>query len=398
MSVSKRAIAIWIIGVFLAGAAGVNALGNVMQKRNPMLAMQVASGNGVAKAEAADLLVQSAIIQNKGEMPDTLPDATATLARDAFLSEPLAAEAPRVLAFYNDTLGPDEKQSARALMRMVPKVSKRETAANIWLSEDYAVLGDDARALYFFDLTMRVSTESTLLLLPRLVEIASRDDAIRPLANLLEADPPWLDQFWREAVKQVPRAQSVAKLRRLTAPPDGMRDEVDRQLLANLVQQQQFGEASRLAAFLAGRQASSAFVSNFDTVPAFPPFDWELINEGGYGAFVDEEEMSLLLSASPGEQGVAARRLLPLQPGRYAITLSDVEFTSPEMTLEARTRCPDNSVLLTHALSADGDDLRAEWQVDSPPCEFYWLEIRLELPTAADPVDASITKIELTRS
>ncbi len=398
MSSSKRNIAIWVAGLALAIVSGTSAVGGYAQKRNPALAVLAAPGNGLAKAHLADGVLKGVILQNKGEMPEAIPDLATAYAREAFLKEPLAAEAPRILALSRASEGGEGTASARKLMRLIPAISKRETSATLWLSDDYAKLKDDAQALYFLDLTLRASSRSKELLLPMMVNIADREEAIAPLARALDRDPPWLAEFWAEAVKQVPRAKAIAKLRETSEPPETMREEVDKQLLNNLVQQGAYAEAADLSAILTGAKRSASFTSRFDIFPKYPPFDWELVSEGGYGAFIDGENKALLMSAMSGERGVAARRMLPLERGRYTLTLKDVEQSSDSVTLKVQTRCPDDSAQVVHELTPRGDNLQAEWQVAGVPCDYYWLEIIIDVPSDDQPVDVRIGAMTLSKN
>lgn len=398
MSSSKRNMAIWVAGVFLAVLAGATSVGGYAQKRNPPLAVMASPGNGLAKAELADAILRGAIIQNSGEMPDEVPAQAVAFAREAFLKEPLASGPPRIIALERASSKGAGEDGARALMRLIPAISKRETSATLWLSDDYAKLKDDEQALYFLDLTLRASSRSKELLLPRMVDITNREDAIAPLARALDREPPWLTDFWGEAVKQVPRAKGVAQLREISEPPESARAEIDRQLLNNLVQQGAYSEAAGLTAFLDGSKVSASFTSRFDTFPNFPPFDWELISEGGFGAFIDGENKTLLMSAMSGERGIAARRMLPLERGRYTLTLKDVEHSSDSVILRAQTRCPDDSAQVVHELTRSGEDLLAEWQVAGVPCDYYWLELIIDVPTGGEPVDVRIGSLSLSKS
>lgn len=398
MSKSKRNIAIWVAGVVLAVVAGTNAVGGYAHKRNPPLAVMAAPGNGLAKAKMADAVLKGAILQNKGEMPEEIPALATAYAREAFLTEPLAAEAPRILALSRISADGEGVEAARALMRLIPAISKRETSATLWLSDDYAKLKDDAQALYFLDLTLRASSRSKELLLPMMVDIANREEAIAPLARALDRDPPWLAEFWAEAVKQVPRAKAIAKLRETSEPPEAVKEATDKQLLDNLVQQGAFAEAADLTAFLSGAARSASFTSQFDAFPKFPPFDWELLSEGGFGAFIDGESKTLLMSAMSGERGVVARRILPLEQGRYTLTLRDVERSSDSVILRAQTRCPDDSAQVVHELKPSGKTLRAEWQVAGSPCDYYWLELIIDVPSDDEPVDVRIGSVTLAKS
>ncbi|MEP0189416.1 MAG: hypothetical protein ABJP70_02940 [Erythrobacter sp.] len=398
MSTSERNFAIWAAGLALAILSGAGAVGGYAHKRNPPLAVIASPGNGLAKAQMADAVLKAAILENKGEIPKAIPDLATAYAREAFLKEPLAAEAPRILALSRVSEDGEGTASARALMRLIPAISKRETSATLWLSDDYAKLKDDAQALYFLDLTLRASSRSKELLLPMMVNIADREEAIAPLTRALDRNPPWLAEFWAEAVKQVPRAKAIAKLRESSEPPESVRADVDRRLLDNLVQQGAFAEAADLTSFLAGAQRSASFTSPFETFPKYPPFDWELVSEGGYGAFIDGENTMLLMSAMSGERGVAARRILPLEAGRYTLTLKDVELSSDSVILKAQTRCPDDSAQVVHDLKQSGDNLRAEWQVAGVPCDYYWLEIMIDVPSDDQPVDVRIDSMTLSKN
>ena len=401
----SRAVGFTIAGLVLAVVSAANAAGNVLQRHAPALSVSAVPENGRAYAEAAHDVLKLAVVENDGEMPEQIPARAVLLAKRGFTSEPLAPQNSWIVALDRDAQG--DREGARALMRAVSTATRRESPANLWLGEDYARLEDDENLYRYLDLTVRTSASARPVVLPQLVGALASVDAVKPLSILLEGNPPWARDFWREAVRRPQFAGNLSRLRMAlgkadetraaSAAEDTFQLSLDRAILESLIERNQLAEAASFYGFLSSSQPSAEFTSDFAQAPVYPPFDWDLAQEGEYGASVIPSRGRVLLSGINGARGVAARRLLKLEQGRFRVTLEGMTSTSQAATLQVRTRCVGATSVTPIPMQAEGESLTGQWEVASKPCDWYWLELQINVPSDSDPADIEFSTISVSK-
>lgn len=392
---SARIGLIWLTGLALAVLSGMAATGAVSSARLPLAAVGMIPESGRVYADAADAVLKQAIRANDGALPETIPAASVTFARRAFALEPLAVQAPRIIALARASEG--RLEDARRIMRLLPPLSKREAAANVWLSQDYARLGRDAEAFEYFDMTLRVSESSAPLIIPPLVTGLEQERLREPLARLLRARPPWAEDFWLEAVRRPAIAEPAMRLRMELGRQRGDALAVDRELIRNLVDEGRFDDAQTYFRFLTGERVARDLDFPFERAPAFPPIDWELLTDGNFSSAIDPQAGRMLISAAPASRGVVARRLVTLEPGNYRTSVSYRASPSEDVALALTLRCaevraqPIRSAPFA-ATSSQSQVLRFEGQ-----CRNYLLEIDYRNGAATDGADIAIDTITLRK-
>jgi hypothetical protein len=392
---SARTGLIWLAGLALAGFSGMAAFSSVTSGRVPLAAVGVTPENGQVFAAAGDAILKRAIKENKGALPETIPQASVDFALRAFAIEPLAVEALRIVALARAAEG--ETDEARRIMRLIPPLSKREAATNVWLSSDYARQGQEAEAFAFFDMTLRVSDSTAPLLIPPLVKGLEREELRAPLAKLLRAGPPWEGAFWIEAVRRPEVALPAMRLRMDLGRKGDDSLAVDRGLIANLVEDRKFAEALVYYRFLNGTAVSKDLTFEFERVPTFPPLDWELLADGDFSASIQPEAGKMLISAGESTRGTVARRLVLLEPGNYRTFVAYETSLPDDVTVSLSLRCGEaaSEPIRSEPFQAN---MRREQVVSlSGDCQAYLLDIAYANTSPNDAVDILIETVSLSR-
>ncbi len=379
---------IWIIALILAGITASHAVGSVGKRIAPTAALSSFPANGFVYAGASDAILKSSVIANEGKIPEKIDPMAGKLAKKGFLLEPTAASAVRMVAF--DLASQGDQERARALMRMVLTISKRDRIANFWLVDDYGKLDDIDNALKYYDITLRTSQSAAELLLPTMVTALQNDAFVEPFAKLLVGRPPWAENFWQKLVNSRESITNAADLRlRLQKRDISIPMQSEQRLIAQLVRYGHLEEAQMVyGALTTAKKTAGQLVSNadFNDAGGLPPFDWQLNSEGEYGASISPEDGQLLVSAVPGASGVAARQLVTLEPGTYQLSAKIDSGKLDTTRLDAKLRCatspPANNLVATISLSKTG--VEQKFLIPSADCRYYWVDLDIKIPKEGD--------------
>jgi len=280
-------------------------------------------------------------------------------------------QAVRNLALSYQANG-DHSRATR-LMRLAARLSARDTAANMWLVEDYLRGSDLARATALIDATLRTDIGASEKLLPGLVGLLETPGAEPVMLDLLANDPPWGHDFW-SAVLQSGAARGAATSLRIALHQRGLAlaPGHDARLIEQLVEARDFALAF-------------ALYDAADKAAQYPPIDWRLA--GGTGLAVSREAgAELAISALAGSSGVLAQRLVALPRGHYTLTIDT------DAPLTAHITCAHLQGERTLAVTLPGSG-----SFEQPTeCRHAWLTLLL------DPADAdrslTVDSLSLTRS
>ena len=394
-AISKRTYGIWLVGIVLAIMSAMAALAPVGATRAPLLATSMVPENGRAHAEAADLLLKQEIMARNGEMPEAIPFRSVAFANRAFVTEPLAVEALRIIALDRESRG--KLDEARAIMRLLPNLSKREGPANLWLSQDYGRLGLEEEAFSYFDMTLRVSESSAPLVIPPLVQGLEQDKLIAPLAELLRVNPPWAEDFWLEVGRRPQIAEPAARLRMMMGREYFTKLGKDRSLITNLVRRGKIDEALVLYRYLTGQKLSRDLEFEFASSPKYPPFDWQLLSEGNFSSSIEPDMAQLHVSAAPGSSGVVARRMLSLEPGSYRVSINFQATMERDVGVEVALRCAEESGETWRTLSFAQQSSATQTIGPVGACPYHFLEVSYQNESRIDAVDLAISSISLQK-
>jgi hypothetical protein len=385
MPIPARIIAA-TVAVAVAYFATTAAIALAMAPSNPGLAgsMPLANGPALARAARADLAARFAAQPQSGPNAEgdifrmAVPPPIRASALAAFKKEPLATEAVVVAALAESRAKPER---ARAILRQVHRLTKRDEAVALWLAQDAARRSDIPATLRHFDEVLRTSSQSRPLVLQRFAIATSNPEFRTSMARLIAARPPWADEFWTQGSQLPEAASALAELRIILASSAGPSDNTADQRIANaLIGQGRFELARRLHRSVLGRNLPETIVRNpdFNTLSVMPPVDWEVYSTGEFGSEIATEETMLVAYGSRNPGGVVARQWIQLLPGQYrlrAVLRTFGKIAGDEVALIVScleggpAREPRILVL------ADGQN---EMQIaPQAGCNNYWLDVRL---------------------
>lgn len=220
-----------------------------------------------------------------------------------------------------------DKRRARVAMVQAERISRRDSAVQLWLGADRLANGAIAPGLRHYDLMIRSDQQAASAIIPRMAMIMLAPEGRRQLAPYIRDDNPWLLSLFQSAVTDLPRTAPVAQLlvdRRKTAPDSqGMRQVYDA-LMNRLVNERAYSLALRLYPLLPGaksaslRNVSGSVDGQIDQ--GYPPFIWNFSDRNEQGAeFVSVEGggTGLDIFGAPGTVGIAATKLVTPKPGDF---------------------------------------------------------------------------------
>ena len=307
---------------YLAWLSFIHAVANVTWQQNPDMALRFVPDHPLALSRKADELFASK------QDPATLAKVEA-MAKESVRGGALNPVAIRLLGYVADARGDQNK--ARELMLLSQKVSRRDFGTQLWLIEDAVARGDKKQALYHYDIAMRTTPSSRLILFPTLVGALSDPEVRKGLAPYLRSEPNWLGSLLSEAIATSENPANVADLLVRAGPLSDT--EVNRNiantLLATLAAKSKFPAFRQYYASLPdSREAAlvSVSLSNSTVGLRYPVAGWQLVDHPAIGgAFSSPDKAgrySLSAFAGSGERGELMRKYLFLKPGNYRFAAS----------------------------------------------------------------------------
>jgi hypothetical protein len=307
----------WVLAAVIVLLAMRNALISGLSMRAPDIAMTLSPYNATAVVARFD----RSLVANDADQRRILTDVKSPTR--SLTNAPLDPGAFRVLALAKSELGknPDE---VRRLMQASERLSRRDLAVQLWLIEDAVARNDPNAALVHYDRALSVHPDVSVLLFPVMAGALDAEQIIGALAPYLRAWRPWIPAFMEFAVNNAAEPRDVLLLLRRSAirPTDPKIRPYERLLLAQLVVKGRYKEAHALAVAMAGTDARRLSQFDFSGVSADPdlqPFSWTLGMEGGIDARPTADS-GLEISVSQSTKGVAASRVVYIQPGRHIFT------------------------------------------------------------------------------
>lgn len=390
------------LGVLAAAAVGATSFAIANQTRKPAVAMAVGvPPQGLAQAGVARALYGSRLVKNPKARPGA-PERR--LAERAFAAEPLAANALPILIAGLAADG--DRQQSEALLQLAGKVTRRDRLINAMLIDEELPKNRPDRVIKLFDRAMAVSYEVRGFYLERLADATAAPGALQALVPMLGRSPDWSAEYWNAVVLRPQVVPQAGELRlRIAAAPWNQRKQLgsDAGLIRELITAKQFETASALAGAMGLKAApgDSLIDPGFSQTPRFPPIDWELVESGEIGVSIDRAKGNLLLSSLPASEGIVARQLTALAPGRYRLNwqVSGLK-TAPGTELRFRLSCVDPGLdggkSLDSALLTDGSGNHVV-TVPTSACRWFWLTLELDTMNVDSGVDIALDRISLRR-
>jgi hypothetical protein len=247
----------------------------------------------------------------------------------ALRSEPLSSRGLRQLGTYYTMVGNVPK--GRQLIEMSAQLSHRDTPGQLWLISDYLRNGKSRDALQAIDIVIRTQPQTRDAAFGALGNALVDPEFRKVFVPYVRSKPSWLKPFiqFNVSMKQ-PQLLSQTLMQMQPLSQDIFDDRTAGELLSALVNRAPIEEARQFYLKMPGAHAKALTSIDFarpgDTF-RFPPFGWELTNDGNVQGFgdIDNGRVGLEGLAVPGRSGTVARKLLFLRPGTYRWT-GDADF------------------------------------------------------------------------
>lgn len=236
---------------------------------------------------------------------------------------PLSPAGPRIVGSALATNG--RKLDAKKAMEAAVRLSRREGTAQLWLADEAISRGDLPQVLARYDVIMRTHPAASPQLYAALARTLVDPTMRREMTRFVSTDTPWFEGFAVAAAGTAANAEPLAKLFMASpALPDTMpMRNVYRAVLEQLGATRKYALVVSLYDRLPGAQPGRLRTVELprDDQTQYPPVDWALVSEGGLGAAIVGKGADRLLETyvSTGAGGIAARRILLLRPGAYAL-------------------------------------------------------------------------------
>jgi hypothetical protein len=312
-----------VAGAMLAAAAAalilvcvVQAVGDRLALTHPEAALKWGGPNPDALAALA--AARFADTARPGH------DAQARLyAAQALRRAPLNLDALRILALEAEKA--EDDRTARELMRIGNRDSRRDLLTQLWLFGDATETRDWRGAGFHADALLRQQWQLAQTLFPVMILTLKQPPATSAFVERLGQRPGWRVPFLRSIAIADPSSASrvFASLRAGQAPPTEAEAAI---LIDQLIARDDFAgaHAEWLRSLSPAARPGADLVYNgaFQATPAPPPFNWRMASvDGGVAEFFQDTYggASLHVQAPAVKTAPLAEQLLMLAPGAYRL-------------------------------------------------------------------------------
>lgn len=385
-------IILWILAFAVALVSGLSAMGAIAKDQAPDLAVTLQPLNGFGSEKLASTAAKASIAANQGQFPDSVDPVAVSLAKQAFLSEPVTPEAVAVLA-----LGVADGIK-RKLMYEAFTLSRRQQLATSWMIVDSGVREDIPAILNYYDTMLRTSGSASAVIIPVMARALADKNFIEPFAGLLSKNPPWSSRFWQAVVTTPEAIGNAATLRKLLYAPNGTEEDYrDANLIRALVNDKQLEAAEDLYQLLAITTKQGSLIKNgsFIYESNYPPLDWQLASTGEYGAAITHD--SLQLSAIRSSGGVFARQLVKLPPKVLTMEVKSDSDIPEDANMFISISCAETIQSLPKPIRVPLTDKVTSQQISNvqSDCGFFWFDITARAAENGNGFDVSLNSVSL---
>jgi hypothetical protein len=335
--------------------------------------------------------------------------AAQRLGRETLEHAPLTA---RSLWLVGKSFEVGGKQAqARKAMLQAERISRRDSAVQLWLGADRLRSENIAGGLRHFDLMIRGDNEAANAVIPRMALIILAPEGRRHLAPYIRESNPWLSQLFQVAVTDLPRAAPMAQLlidRRKKAPDIANSQPVYSTLMTRLIAEGSYSAALQLYPLLPGsnraslRNVSGTTDGKLDE--GYPPFVWAFSDGGAQGGeFVSVEGgTGIDVFGSPGTVGVAAVKLVAINPGdalywQVADRAGNLDSSATWVANCLAGTSAKKKVESANMLSASVPQNKMLKMTMPAGCSLVRLDMRVAGGIGRDPTNLTISALKLAR-
>jgi hypothetical protein len=318
-----RGLAI-ITAVIVSFFAGVHAFVLATRAANPETALLFDRRDAVAMALNADGRWSKAVVE--GITIDVAPVARQSLGR--FAANPRAL---RLLGYDVDAHG--DHELAERLNQLAVRLSRRETAAQLWRLEASVEKNELTAILECYDILLRTNTNIRAQLYARLLSALSDPEIRNEFIPYIRKAPVWLPGLIDHA-RTVSNPDDLSSAIRQAGglPKTTTYQSLAAGLLNQLFVKERFAEAAAFYASLPNsdiRILTSTAFSNAQVDSKFAPATWSLESSSSVGAVFGKSGESNIIRAYalPGASGIAAYKFLFMRPGVYRLSSAQIVTT-----------------------------------------------------------------------
>lgn len=332
------------------------------------------------------------------------------LGRETLVHAPLTARSLWLVGKSFEIGG--KSANARKAMLQAERISRRDSAVQLWLGADRLRGGNIARGLRHFDLMIRGDTEAANAVVPRMALIMLAPEGRRHLAPYIRESNPWLSHLFQVAVTDLPRAAPMAQLlidRRKKAPDIANSQPVYSTLMTRLIAEGSYSSALQLYPMLPGsnrdslRNVSGTTDGKLDQ--GYPPFIWAFSDSGAQGSeFVSVEGggTGIDIFGSPGTIGVAAVKLVAIKPGdalywQVADRASNLDGSATWVATCLAGPSAKKKTESANMLSASVPQNKMLKMAMPSGCDLVRLDMRVAGGIGRDPTNLTISALKLAR-
>jgi hypothetical protein len=258
-------------------------------------------------------------------VPENAP-AVRNWATTALMNDPLNARALRILGQLAEADSNDAE--AAEFMHAADRLSLHERAAAFWLLRNSAAAGDFKSAIYYADIMLRTTPQSSIYVVPILAQISEDPAGAALVKALLAGNPPWRAQFISVLPDSVTDVRTPLNLLlALRSDPVPLTVDDIKPYLEFLITHKYYSLAYYTwLQFLPPdelRHAGLLYNGNFESAPSGLPFDWKITQ--GTGVTIDvvprpgqSSDRALMVDFQFGRVDYhSVTELVMLTPGTY---------------------------------------------------------------------------------
>ncbi len=332
-------------------ALGAQALSSVSTKAAPRLAVSLFPLNGAAREELAFKAFTDGVTQ-----PEDAPQSAAAasdLARAAIRAEPLGIKSHVILA-----LAESNEAAQRQLVEAATLLNRRNLSLQGLALQAHLAEGDYPKTIATLDQILRVHPKYYAEFFPVLTQALTQTETVPVFAQLLDGSAPWHERFLAYAVRQPEARPNLAVMRQEIVVEDS--ENFDRQLIFGLTASGDIDTAESIYRSVSGVKDSMAATGPIDWRAAYPPFEWQLVDQPGFRAQTSQDGQQLELAVRPGKGGLIASRLLRTPQTPFEIRVAQ-RIAPAEQARDVRLQlfcAGDTTPTYDERLSGDASNFR----------------------------------------
>lgn len=327
------------------------------------------------------------------------------LAEEAFASEPLATSALPVL--IQSLAASGKREQSERLLDLAGELTRRDNLINAMLIDEELKRGQPERAVRLLGRAMSVDYDARYFYVERMAAATASPGAMDVLAPMLGQNPKWSADYW-VAVLRIPAVIPQAGMVRLRIAESPWNlnhaTKTDLDLIAELASRKQPALAYDIARALGMRVQQDGEVltgSDFDRVPRFTPFEWELLQTGDIGATIEPKERTLAISGLAAASGIAARQLALIpSAGTYRLRWKLTGLKAvPDAALKLRLTCVEPDVIrvpVAPVTLTEGAG-SAAIRIPGSACRWYSATLELDAAGSSTGIDIVVRQLSLRR-